>query len=89
MRTPEVTKTKKGDKTIYAADGKVIRTSKRDYKFALFGLCKTQYNSETRQWKELEEGEWRFVGLGNNAQNLLNSWKNIFRCQRFHIETIK
>lgn len=85
---PTVTKTPKGNKVVYAADGGVIlRTSTRDYKYVLFGLCNTYFNTET---KKTEEGpdEWRFVGMGNNAQNLVNSWKSIWHCSKFEVVTI-
>ena len=89
METPKVTKTQKGGKTVYASAGNVLRTSKRDYKYALFGLCFTKWNEETRSVDELAEGEWRFVGLGNDAKRLLDSWKNIWHCSRFTVVTIQ
>jgi hypothetical protein len=86
---PQVIKTQKGKKTVYISNGTILRTSTRDYKYALFGLIHSCFNHETRQWDEIPEGEWRLVGFGNNAQNLVNSWKSIFRCERFEVVTVQ
>lgn len=86
---PQVTKTQKGKKTVYTSNGNILRTSTRDYKYALFGLLHSRYNSETRQWEDVPEGYWRIVGFGNNAYNLISSWKTIFHCERFEVVTIQ
>lgn len=84
---PQVTKGAKGSKTVYTCDGKILRTSKRDYKYVLFGLVH-YFNPETRKVDETKL-EWHHVGFGNNPQTLINSWKSIFRCQRFEVVTIQ
>ena len=85
---PQVTKAIKGKKTIYTANGVTLRTSTRDYKFALFGLCHHKYNPTTCKVEEVP-AEWRIIGFGNNATNLLNSWKNIFHADAYEIVTIQ
>lgn len=89
METLKVTKVQKGAKVVYMHGDDVLRTSKRDYKYALFGLCFTKWNEATMKTEELAEGEWRFVGLGNDAKRLLDSWKSIWKCSKFRVVTVQ
>lgn len=84
-----VIKTRKGKKTIYTCDGKILRTSVRDYKYVLFGLSRMGYVPETKQWVDIPDGVWLCVGFGNNAQRLVSSWKNIVHYNRFEVVEIK
>lgn len=60
-------------KTIYSYDGKIVRTSKRDYKYALLFQAKRCMGATND-----DEG-WRVIGFGNDAKNLRNSWQSIFQ----------
>lgn len=85
-----VTKTLKGNKVIYTWGDKILRTSKRDYNFALFGLCSNVYNKVTKEWSKRDEDlEWRFICMGNNPQNVLNTGKSYFKAFEYSIITIK
>jgi len=59
-------------KTIYSYNGKIVRASKRDYKYALLFLAK-ECMGATR-----DSEDWRVVGLGNNPQSLRSSWSSIY-----------
>jgi hypothetical protein len=68
--TTEVFKTQRNGKTIYTFNGQVERTSKRDYKYALLGQPRKALGATG-------DGDWAVIGFGNNAQNVINSWKSI------------
>lgn len=87
-QVPQVTRIQKGSKTVYMANGKVLRNSTKEYKYALFGLLDVEWNPETRK-QEASPLHWNLVGFGNNPTNLVNSWKNIFHCIEFGIATIE
>lgn len=92
MRTDNITVTKtfKGNKIVYLWDNTILRTSKRDYNFALFGLCSKVIDKETGEWSRKEEDlEWRFICMGNNAQNILNTGKSYFKAYRYSVVTIQ
>ena len=84
-----VTKAQKGGKTIYNWEGKILRTSKRDYKYVLFGLCMSKYMPEKREYVDIPDGEWRCIGFGNDAKRLVSSWKGIFRAAKYEVVTIQ
>jgi hypothetical protein len=60
-------------KTIYSHNGKIVRTSKRDYKYALLFFAKECMGASR------DSEDWRVVGLGNNPQTLRSSWSSIYR----------
>jgi hypothetical protein len=70
--TTQVFKAEKNGKTIYSHDGKIIRTSKRDYKYALLFQAKKCMGAT----KDAEG--WRVVGFGNNPKSLRSSWQSIY-----------
>jgi hypothetical protein len=85
MITPQVFKTQRNGKTIYTFNGQVARNSKRDYKYALVGQPRKALGATG-------DGDWQVIGFGNNAQNLVNSWKSIkWHCELkvLEIETPK
>jgi hypothetical protein len=59
-------------KTIYSHKDKIVRTSKRDYKYALLFLAK-ECMGATR-----DAEDWRVIGLGNNPQTLRSSWQSMY-----------
>lgn len=60
-------------KHVYTYNGKVYRTSKREYRYALLAWAKVELGSSGNSTA------WFPIGLGNNATNLTNSWKNLYR----------
>lgn len=59
-------------KTIYSYNGKVVRISKRDYKYALLFIPKKCMGAT-------DDGEyWQVIGFGNNPQTLRSSWQSIY-----------
>lgn len=73
MTQEQVTKQQqRNGKIVYSYEGKTIRTSKRDYKYAL--LFKAKKNMGAVRDSE----QWRVVGLGNNPATLRNSWQRIY-----------
>lgn len=59
-------------KTIYSHNGKIVRTSKRDYKYALLFLAKACMGAVS------DAEDWKVVGFGNNPKTLRSSWQSIF-----------
>jgi len=67
----QVIKSENNGKFIYSFNGKVFRNSKRDYRFGLmFKSVKSMGGSV--------DGDFYLVALGNNANNLVSSWKHIY-----------
>ena len=60
-------------KTIYSHNGNIVRTSKRDYKYALLFLAKECMGATG------DAEEWRVIGFGNNPHTLRTSWQNMYR----------
>lgn len=54
----------------------VKKASKRVYKYMLIGFSK----AEKGAWRD--GSDWFYIGLGNNAKSIVNSWKNLY----FHCE---
>lgn len=65
-----VTKTQTSKGYRYEYNGKVIRNSKRDYKYALLGTPKKALGATG-------DGETFVIGLGNNTKSLVSSWSGI------------
>lgn len=59
-------------KTIYSHNNKIVRTSKRDYKYALLFLAKECMGATS------DAEDWRVIGLGNNPQTLRSSWQSMY-----------
>ena len=59
-------------KTIYSHKGNIVRTSKRDYKFALLFMAKKCMGATD------DSEDWRVIGLGNNPQTLRSSWQSMY-----------
>lgn len=58
--------------TIYSHKGNIVRTSKRDYKYALLFLAKECMGA-------CEDAEdWRVIGFGNNPKTLRSSWQSLY-----------
>lgn len=68
-----ITKTIKGDKFIYTFNGKVVRTSKRDYKYA----CVATYRA-AKGANEKYEGLSDVISLGNNPTSTYNSYAKFY-----------
>lgn len=60
-------------KTIYSHNGKIVRTSKRDYKYALLFMAKQCMGATG------DDEDWRVIGFGNNPQSLRSSWQSIYQ----------
>lgn len=60
-------------KIIYSHGNKIVRTSKRDYKYALLFLAKECMGATS------DDEDWRVIGLGNNPQTLRSSWQSMYR----------
>ena len=50
----------------------VKKASKRVYKYMLIGFSK----AEKGAWRD--GADWFFIGLGNNAKSIVNSWKSLY-----------
>lgn len=72
MTTQVFKQTQLNGKTIYSHKGNIVRTSKRDYKYALLFLAKKCMGATG------DDEDWRVIGLGNNPQTLRSSWQSIY-----------
>ena len=72
MTTQVFKQTQLNGKTIYSHKGNIVRTSKRDYKYALLFLAKKCMGATG------DDEDWRVIGLGNNPQMLRSSWQSIY-----------
>ena len=86
---PVVTMTKTADRYVYTSQGNVLRTSKRIYKHALFGLSRQIYDPATKSYTDVPKGVWACVGFGNNPSTLVNSWKNIVHYEKLVVADVK
>lgn len=59
-------------KIIYSHGNKIVRTSKRDYKYALLFLAKECMGATG------DDEDWRVIGFGNNPHTLRNSWQSMY-----------
>lgn len=59
-----ITKTRKGDKMQYFCNGRLYRTSKRDYKYACVAFD--------------DAGNCSIISLGNNANSTYNSMATFY-----------
>ena len=50
----------------------VKKASKRVYKYMLIGLAKAALGACN------DGNDWFFIGMGNNAKSIVNTWKNIY-----------
>lgn len=50
----------------------VKKASKRVYKYMLIGLAKAALGACN------DGNDWFFIGMGNNATNVVNSWKSLY-----------
>ena len=50
----------------------VKKASKRIYKYMLIGFAKADKGA----WRDGKG--WFFIGMGNNAKSIVNSWKNLY-----------
>ena len=66
MNTNIITKTCKGSKFIYTLNGEVVRTSKRDYKYACIATAR-------------HNGKVYLASLGNDADSTLKSMASKFK----------
>ena len=71
--TTQVYKVEKNGKTIYSHDGEIVRTSKRDYKYALLFMAKQCMGATA------DSDDWQVIGFGNNPKSLRSSWQSIYR----------
>jgi hypothetical protein len=81
--TTQVFKTEKNGKTIYTFKGETVRTSKRDYKYALLFLAKESMGACK------DATDWRVIGFGNNAQTVRSSWQSMFNHGLLQVVTIE
>ena len=59
-------------KVLYSYNGKIVRNSKRDYKYALLFMAKECMGATG------DDEDWRVVGFGNNPSSLRSSWASIY-----------
>ena len=50
----------------------VKKASKRIYKYMLIGFSKADKGA----WRDGKD--WFFIGIGNNAKTIVNSWKRLY-----------
>lgn len=57
---------------VYSHNGKIVRNSKKDYKYALLFMAKKCMGAHG------DDEDFRVVGFGNNPHTLRTSWQRIF-----------
>lgn len=73
MTLVQVTKQQqRNGKIVYYLNGKGIRLSKHDYKYALL------YKAKKSMGAVRDSEQWRVVGLGNNPASLRSLWQQIY-----------
>lgn len=73
MTTQVFKATQNNGMTIYSHNGNIVRTSKRDYKYALLFMAKACMGATG------DDEDWRVIGFGNNPNTLTSSWKSMYR----------
>lgn len=69
-------------KHVYTCNGKVFRTSKREYRYVLLGWAKVELGSGS------DSVQWFPIALGNNAGSLTGSWRRLYSHCELKVEEI-